>query len=142
MRNDPTLPIMIYHFYNDHFSFIERRFSREKFTNNGPLALTKALENICRTTDRNLMTSERCEGFRLYARDLFYAVAWKDFDWFFNPEMTDHTLALVNNSSVIHVWNDVSKNRTVKIGDKAAYEVIARKYCPKVYNSRVSYEYF
>lgn len=121
---------------------METHFDGKDFIANGPLIITRALEKICRATDRHLMTPERCEGFRVYPKSTFYAVSWIDWRYFFEPEMTDRTLVLVENSTVIHVWNDVSKNMGVKTGHKTAYEMVAKKNCPKVYYSRVNYEYF
>lgn len=88
------------------------------------------------------MTRERCDGFQLYAKSMFYAVSWKDWKWFFNPEMTNHTLELTENSTVIRVWNDVRKKTKLKIGAYTAYEMAAKKHCPKIFHSRINYEYF
>lgn len=88
------------------------------------------------------MSRQQCEGFQVYSKNTFYAVAWKDWYWFFNPNMTDHTLELTKNSTVIHVWNDVSKNTEVTLGANTAYEVVAKRNCPKIYWSRTNYEYF
>lgn len=117
-------------------------FNGKTFIDNGPLVITRTLEQMCNTNNRSLMTHERCEGFRLYPENTFYAIAWEDWKLFFNPEVTNHTLELTKNSAVIHVWNDVSKKTRVKIGAHTAYEVAAKKNCPKIYFSRINYEYF
>lgn len=88
------------------------------------------------------MTREHCDGFQLYPRSTFYAVSWSTWTWFFNPDFTNHTLELTKNSTLIHVWNDMSKKTRVKIGEGTAYEVVANKNCPKTYFSRINYEYF
>lgn len=88
------------------------------------------------------MTREQCNGFRVYPKSAFYAISWSKWKWFFDATMTDRTLEMTKNSTVIHVWNDVSKNAKIKIGDRTAYEMAAKINCPKIYRSRVNHEYF
>lgn len=72
----------------------------------------------------------------MYPKSMFYAVSWK---WLFDPEMAEHALEITKNSSVILVSNKVIEKTRIKIGGRTAYEVIAKKNCPKIYFSRINY---
>ncbi|XP_037044794.1 lactosylceramide 4-alpha-galactosyltransferase-like [Bradysia coprophila] len=122
--------------------FLLNHFNGEIFIDNGPLVLTETLERLCETRDRKLMTREQCKGFRVYPRSVFYAVSWERWKLFFDVSMTNTTLQLTKNSTVIHVWNDMSKKIIVRIGSHTAYEVAAKINCPRVYETRLNFEYF
>ncbi|KAJ6647401.1 Lactosylceramide 4-alpha-galactosyltransferase [Pseudolycoriella hygida] len=122
--------------------FMATHFNGKTFIDNGPLVITRTLEKLCKTTNRSLMTREQCDGFQVYPKNTFYAVSWKNWHWFFDPKMVNETLALTENSAIIHVWNDVSKKAKLRIGSHTAYEIAARKNCPKTYYSRINFEYF
>lgn len=118
-----------------------RHFNGKTFIDNGPMVITRTLETICKTQNRSLMTREQCDGFQLYPKSTFYAVSWKDWKWFFNPQMTNHTLEVTSDAVVIHVWNDVSKKTRVRIGAHTAYEEAAKINCPRIYYSRINSVY-
>lgn len=101
--------------------------------------LTHVLEDICKTKDRTLWTREQCHGIKLQPKEVFYPVSWSDFMQYFEPADLNETLEKTKNSTVIHVWNDRSKNIWNKVGTTNAYQVIAKEKCPNVYNSS---EYF
>lgn len=78
---------------------------------------------------------ERCNGFRAYPPNEFYAIPWRNWSMFFEPNQLQQTLERTKDSLVIHVWNKHSIKRKFKVGTKAAYGVIAERHCPKVYKS-------
>lgn len=62
-------------------------------------------------------------------------MAWIDWFKYFNSTYTNETLNTIVNSTLIHVWNDRSKNTRIECGTNTTYEVIAAKHCPTVYGS-------
>ncbi len=112
------------------------------FQENGALVLTRTLERLCETKNRALMTREQCNGFQVYPKSTFYAISRERWKMFFDPSMTNETLRLTKDSMAIRAWNDNSKNILVKIGEYTAYEVAAKINCPRMYLTRINYEYF
>ncbi|KAJ6636680.1 Lactosylceramide 4-alpha-galactosyltransferase [Pseudolycoriella hygida] len=114
---------------------IVENYNGKEFINNGPRILTRTLSHICRTGDRILWTLEQCHGFRLLPINEFFPVPWNDWWWYFNNTFTLRTLRISANSTLIHVWNDRSKNTMVEFGSSTAYELLAEKNCPIVYST-------
>lgn len=116
-------------------SEIVEHYNGKEFLDNGPWVLTRTLNHLCRTSDRKLWTLEQCHGFRLQPIKEFFPVQWKDWLWYFDSTFTKDALAASENSTLIHVWNDRSKNTRVEFGTNTAYELIAEKNCPIVYST-------
>lgn len=119
--------------------FIEN-FRGDVFINNGPGVITRVLQKICKTEIPSEMTSDRCDGFRVYQPSEFYAVSWEAWHNYFNRDSTKSTLAMTKDSLAVHVWNKLSKDETIEVGSNVAYGIIAEKNCPRVY--RASGKYF
>lgn len=81
------------------------------------------------------MSNERCNGFRVYPPNEFYAIPWRNWSWFFEQNYTKQTLSMTKDSLAIHVWNKHSIKKKLKVGSKVAYGIIAEKHCPNVYKS-------
>lgn len=95
--------------------------------------LTRIFNDICSTDNRTLWTPNRCAGFKIYPKEIFYPISWSDYQEYFQPDKLNDTLKLTENATVIHVWNDLSKDIWNKIGINNAYQVIAERNCPLVY---------
>lgn len=117
------------------FSEIVEHYNGKEFLDNGPWVLTRTLNHLCQTRDRKLWSLEQCKGFKLLPINTFFPVEWKDWFRYFNSTYTSETLQTVVNSTLIHVWNDRSKNMRVECGSNTAYELIAKHNCPTVYSS-------
>lgn len=81
------------------------------------------------------MLPENCLGFKVYPPKGFYAVPWPKWDMFFDPEKLNKTIEMTKDSIIVHVWNNHSIKRTLDVTTKAAYNVIAKKNCPRVFSS-------
>lgn len=101
--------------------------------------LTHVCEDICKTTNRTLWTLKQCRGLKLQPKEVFYPVSWSDFLMYFDPNKLNETLQMTQNSTTIHVWNDLSHGIWNKKDIKNAYQAIAEQKCPSVYNAS---EYF
>lgn len=82
------------------------------------------------------MTPEKCWGFQVLPRTAFYAIRSKAWRMFFDPNTTQAALDMTRNSIIVHVWNKHSSNRsTGESNEKTAYEIIASRNCPRVYEA-------
>lgn len=118
----------------DFRDFIEN-FQGDTWINNGPGVITRVLHEICKTTNPAEMTSDRCDGFRVYQPTEFYAVSWEAWYNYFNRDSTKSTLDMTKDSLAIHVWNKLSENEMIEVGSNVAYGIIAEKNCPRVYRA-------
>lgn len=82
------------------------------------------------------MTPDKCWQFNVLPKEAFYAVDSEDWKMFFDPNVTEKTLLRTNRSIIVHVWNKKSAERYIrKATAKTAYEIIASRNCPNVYQA-------
>lgn len=110
-------------------------FNGSSFIANGPRMLTRVFQQICKTSDRALWNYEQCRGLRIQPKEVFYPISWTDFMMYFDTQKLNEALEITRNSTLIHVWNDRSKNIWNPIGTKNVYHVLAEKNCPRIYSS-------
>lgn len=78
------------------------------------------------------MTPGKCSGFIVLPGNAFYTLEYPNWKMFFDTNAKDDTLRSV----IVHVWNKLSSNERIKkVGKKSAYEVLAIRNCPTVYQS-------
>ncbi len=116
-------------------SDIVENYNGKVFLANGPRVLTRTLNDICGTDDRKLWSMKQCQGFNLLPINAFFPIEWKDWSWYFNSTLTEQALVASMNSTVIHVWNDCSKDIRLEFGSNTAYELVAAENCPIVYST-------
>ncbi|XP_030384136.1 lactosylceramide 4-alpha-galactosyltransferase [Scaptodrosophila lebanonensis] len=119
----------------------QKHFDGSDWGNNGPGVITRVAEKICGTKVISLMVEDhkRCLGFKVFERNAFYAVPWREWRVFFEPTYLDQTMARTKDSYVAHVWNKHSKDLLIKVGSKAAYAKYAEQNCPKVFAATGEY---
>ncbi|KAH8248653.1 hypothetical protein KR032_001812 [Drosophila birchii] len=121
---------------------LQLNFDGKDWGNNGPGVITRVAQKICGTKDIEVMQKDhkRCLGFKVFGRGAFYAVPWKQWRDFFEPERLPQTMALTKDSYVVHVWNKHSSTLKIRRGTKSAYAKYAEQNCPRAY--KASGEYF
>ncbi|EDW54088.1 lactosylceramide 4-alpha-galactosyltransferase isoform X1 [Drosophila sechellia] len=119
----------------------QHNFNGEDWGNNGPGVITRVAQKICGTEDIALMQEDpkRCMGFKVFGRGAFYAVPWKRWRDFFEPEKLEQTMARCKDSYVVHVWNKHSSKLPIKQGSKNAYALYAEQNCPRSYKAAGEY---
>ncbi|XP_031634031.1 lactosylceramide 4-alpha-galactosyltransferase-like [Contarinia nasturtii] len=106
----------------------------------GPAVLTRVLKKICREKSIQKMTPSKCWGFDVLPRKNLYAIHYSNWKHFFNKKLTNETLEQTSKSPVVHLWNKLSIVERIKKSEKrTAYEVIAMKHCPKVFEASGTY---
>lgn len=110
-------------------------FDGNNWGNNGPGVITRVLRGICKTDSTPLMLRSRCHGFNVFPAQSFYAIKWRNWDYFTEPEYLHEALNITKDSYIVHVWNKFSMDRPIQVGSKVAYGILANEFCPKVYNN-------
>lgn len=111
-------------------------FIGKNWGHNGPGVLTRVLKQICGVKYTTDMSPEKCWQFKVYPPDAFYAINSGDWQMFFDANSTQETLKLTNRSMIVHVWNKMSSNQSIrKTAAETAYEIIASKNCPRVFQA-------
>lgn len=98
--------------------------------------LTRVLENDVCNTSLAKMTPEKCRGFKVFQPAEMHAVNWDNWTYFIDPKYTSTVLDATAKSTVVHLLNHTWRNVTVTKSkfNRTAYEALAKKNCPKVYN--------
>lgn len=117
----------------------QMNFNGNNWGSNGPGVITRVLHDICRTKSPQLMTRNRCTGFKVFPIEAFYAIPWPKWEHFFDPSFTESVLNRTKNSIAVHIWNRHSTGKVINVGSKAAYAEFAEKHCPKVYKASGTY---
>lgn len=101
--------------------------------NNGPLLITRVLRESCGTNSTAQMIEKGdCEGFHVLPNKFCYPITGLDWEKFFGEQFSKQTLHAVKGSTVVHFWNNLSKKTPLKVDSKAAYVLLAKKFCPNV----------
>lgn len=123
-----------------YFRYVAKHFNATFYTGNGPEVLTKVLIDICSTKDNHLWTPERCNGFKVYPKEIFYAINYgSSLSSNFDPAKANETLQIISDKPLIHIYSIQSREKQYKVGTNNAYQILAKKNCPLVYGST---EYF
>lgn len=96
--------------------------------------MTRALREICNTTEvSNMISHKPCKHFVVLPIELCYAIKWNKNNMFFEEQYLDDAMNLLNNSIIAHIWNRLTAGKKLYKTTNAAYNQLAKKYCPKVY---------
>jgi lactosylceramide 4-alpha-galactosyltransferase len=103
---------------------------------NGPYMITRVLKRLCKTNETlEMVAMQDCEGFHVLPRHFCYPImgfTWADL---FNENFGESVMRQVNESIVVHFWNNLSKSTQLSVNSSAGYARLARLFCPKVISS-------
>ena len=125
---------IVHKFPLNYFRNVVQHFDGTNFIANGPKMLTHIFENICATKNRSQWTREQCAGLTFHPKEFFYPIPWTNYTMYFDTENLNETVKMMENSALIHVWNDKSRTMWHQIGTKNAYQFAAKHNCPHVYS--------
>ncbi|KAH8392858.1 hypothetical protein KR215_004646 [Drosophila sulfurigaster] len=116
-------------------------FNGKDVGNNGAGVITRVAQKLCGTKDVSVMLDnrKRCLSFKVFERNAFYAVPWKRWRHFFEPQLLEQTLAHTKDSIVVNLWNKHSKQQVIKVGSSTAYGKYAEQHCPRSYAAAGEY---
>ncbi|KAG8244529.1 hypothetical protein J6590_019781 [Homalodisca vitripennis] len=110
-------------------------FEPHEWSTNGPLLITKTIMRLCGITYGGERISRKCREFTDYPIPVFYPIYYTQWQLFFDEKQTKRVLNLLNDTYVVHLWNKMSSQRTIRVGSGQAYGILAAKYCPKAYRN-------
>ncbi|XP_064101390.1 lactosylceramide 4-alpha-galactosyltransferase-like [Macrobrachium nipponense] len=114
---------------------IKENFKGNVWGQNGPAAITRVMNQLCKGA--NLFHIARneggCQNMSLLTPRHFYPVPYQEHKSF-TAERTETDLEkLFKDSYVLHFWNKMTKNDTIRLGSKSILETAAKKFCPVTY---------
>ena len=92
------------------------------------------IKRMCKLRSVFEANSENCPMINIYEPQYFYPITYEDWKLIFQKYLSENTVKLWNKSYAIHIWNNLSKSRPVRIGSGVPYEIAARENCPMVYS--------
>ncbi|KAL5279634.1 hypothetical protein ACFFRR_003930 [Megaselia abdita] len=116
-----------------------KNFRPDGWPDNGPLLITRVLRKVCNATDLKEIPVERCRGFKVYPRPMFWAVSYTIAGHFFDTDKFESLKDQTRNSYSIHVFNHMTKDIKHKIGTKSLYGVTTQEHCPVTYANAGQY---
>lgn len=117
-------------------SDIIRTFDGTKWSVNGPGVITRVLSQFCQKELTALMTRDACQGFQVLPRETFLPVLHYAHHYYFMEEHTKDVMRLINGSYIAHIYEHANKNMIVKKDADVAYALIAKQYCPDMFNAK------
>lgn len=108
-------------------------FNGTVWGSNGPLLMTRVLQDLCKTNStKEMIAMKSCEGFHVLPKQLCYAVNGLSWPKLFNETSAEWAMKKVENSLVVHFWNNLSRKTPLSVNSTAAYIQLAKLHCPKV----------
>lgn len=92
----------------------------------GPTAVKATYEKFCE--------SWNCKGVRKLPKDLVFPINYSEWQKYFEPQSASSVLKRADSCLAAHLWNRLSSNRSVRTGDGCAYDILAQRHCPSVYD--------
>lgn len=109
---------------------------------NGPMAIQRAIQKICKTTELvDMMRNDFCGDFKITPQAVFFPL--KPFFEAFetNSELVANTKSQITNETVaIHLWSSrTARISILKETDTSIYLSLAKKYCSKSFEASGPY---
>lgn len=110
-----------------------KNFDGENFASNGPVMITDVLKGLCAVENVTQMVMKSdCNGFHVLPSDNCYSVPYNWWEDLMTEDNADQVMSRINDSIVVHFWNNLSHGKLVSVTSQAPYAQLARKFCPKV----------
>ncbi|XP_026729061.1 lactosylceramide 4-alpha-galactosyltransferase-like isoform X2 [Trichoplusia ni] len=102
---------------------LSQNFDPYDWIANGPYIVQNAVLPLCMTGN----ISENCNGIKIMPYELFYPLHYSLWKFFFRVE----TFSTTESPYSYHMWNYLSSAEKIEKG--SLYQVLAKKYCPSIY---------
>ncbi|CAH0383163.1 unnamed protein product [Bemisia tabaci] len=101
----------------------------------GPKVVTRLFNRICNETEIRRMTPEKCMNFTVYpAPELPPSRENISRNSDENADQADKEEPSKRESQILDILKSLSKNKSVDVGSKLAFEIFAAEFCPVVYS--------
>ncbi|KAF5285513.1 hypothetical protein FQR65_LT13210 [Abscondita terminalis] len=112
---------------------LKNHFRGDEWSYNGPGLLSRLLSKLCGVPPSKKMLTKDCDGFKVFPHSSFYPVPFNWWKLYFESESLNYINYLTTNSYTVHIWNKLSGNTKIRVGDSVPYTLFAKKHCPKVF---------
>ena len=106
---------------------------------------TSSLKSFCNGTDLSDVKETQCGHFAVFPRVKCYPIFYSEWTKTFEPKFKEEVLNRLNTTGAyfFHIWNKMQsiqhKNFSLTFQSESAYIHLAKKFCPKTYNTLVKY---
>ncbi|KAG5671241.1 hypothetical protein PVAND_001450 [Polypedilum vanderplanki] len=98
----------------------------------GSILLTRVMEKLCQSPRVKMkMDRKNCEGFNILNKEICYPLDSENYWKLFDESQTDNVLEIIKNSSIVHLFNPLSKKLTKD--PKTAAGQLMMQFCPNSY---------
>lgn len=119
---------------------LQDNFSGVIWGNNGPGVITRMAQKFCIAENVSQVLESPCAaGLNIFPPNVFYPVSWKNWTVLVEDATEEFVEELVKNSYVVHMWNKLSSETLINVNDNVVYNILAKKYCPKVFEKVKEY---
>ena len=103
-------------------------YDPEDWAGQGPLLLNRIMLDLCGLRLPDVGTNQ-CEDLKILPHHHFFPVDYRHWSVYFQ-EATAESLALLERSQAVHVWNHESHGQDQQMGLDRLYDVLAATHCP------------
>lgn len=126
--------IFLFYFQNNRSELAEN-YRPDVWAWNGPDLFARVMKKICQVEYIGEVLDKNCRGVQLYPPNRFYPLWGPESLNFFNSTLTKTVLNQSADMMGFHFWNSESRKiEGITMGNGAAYDLIAKEYCPQIYN--------
>ena len=114
--------------------YLASQFDGQTWVANGPLALTKIMNDLCNVNHADNMSPEKCLGIKVFPAAAFYKIPFRRWKDIFDESKTNEIMLSLNTSFVLHTWGRFSANQPILRHNRInAFLKVASLNCPVVY---------
>lgn len=95
---------------------------------NGPGVLTQVMWELCNSQGSDQAWPSSCQDVQILPPAAFYAVNWRQADWFFLNSSHAQVRSALTDSYVAHTWGKFTRHREILADSPLAH--IMEKHCP------------
>lgn len=121
--------------YLEHFMRVFMEVFKEDIDEiNSSFFITRAILALCNVGSfrETGIIIDKCEEFHILKTEDCYPISWQEWNSLMNEYQSDDVMRRVNQSKVVHCWNQLTKDVKLDVSSKAPYMQLARKFCPRV----------
>lgn len=127
------------------FRFLNKNYDPTAWGMNGPTMFTASLRKFCSGINIESNKFTQCGNFTTLPSEKCFAIPYPIWHWFYQEEFANNVFNRLKNSKsyFVHMHNKMldfgNKTFDLRYDSEAAYIQLAKKYCPKVYDTLVRF---
>jgi Alpha 1,4-glycosyltransferase conserved region len=110
---------------------------------NGPDLFTNIIKDLCKGAEISKKKARKCQNFTILPYFYCFPYDYKEFNNFFNEDLTEEAMTRIEKSYFVHIWNKAQtwtgKSYDTNLTSKSAFVQLTRTYCPRIFDGLESY---